>query len=281
MKKLLFFFALLSTILLSGCSVFTETETDVGFFGEALLAECRLTGMPTPDGELRNSENKVYCSLTQEKLQSYSDKLVEFILEKEDIYYKSYYYETGNPGGIFYIPEYRFAPLTADSEISYMWLAFSLTEQLNDHGNSDYYGNGISISLIRKDGRIGSYAYNTVIELDTDPSFILYDVSKHEVHSGEWRSSEIAHWYQYTCGCESRDIAALHVDDDTDLICDVCGYNMPPHEHTSKTYSDEIGHGWSYTCGCPTPPNFAQHFDGDGDGGCDDCAYQMNEGAAE
>lgn len=100
------------------------------------------------------------------------------------------------------------------------------------------------------------------------------DLTLHE-HTGEWYSGEEAHWYQYTCGCESPDIAELHTDHDGNRICDTCGYVMADHEHSYEKYNDEIGHGWSYTCGCMTPPNFAQHYDGDGDDKCDTCGYYM------
>ena len=96
-------------------------------------------------------------------------------------------------------------------------------------------------------------------------------------HTGEWHTSESTHYYQYTCGCPSPDIAELHSDYDENFICDICEYIMNGHEHLYEYYHDDIGHGWSYTCGCKTPPNFAQHFDGDGNGRCDEnfCEYHM------
>ena len=105
-----------------------------------------------------------------------------------------------------------------------------------------------------------------------------YVMPEHE-HTGEWHISESTHYYQYTCGCPSPDIAELHSDYDENFICDICEYVMNGHEHTYAYNHDNIGHDWSYTCGCMTPPNFAQHFDGDGDGKCDEdsCGYNMSE----
>ena len=96
-------------------------------------------------------------------------------------------------------------------------------------------------------------------------------------HTREMRSNEYAHWYVYTCGCETPENSAKHSDIDENYICDGCDYIMPGHEHIYEYHHDDIGHGWSYTCGCMTPPNFAQHFDGDGDGRCDEnsCEYHM------
>ncbi len=102
------------------------------------------------------------------------------------------------------------------------------------------------------------------------------NLHKHE-HTREMRSNEYAHWYVYTCGCETPENSAKHSDIDENYICDGCDYVMPGHEHIYEYYHDDIGHSWSYTCGCKTPPNFAQHFDGNGDGRCGEtsCEYHM------
>lgn len=102
------------------------------------------------------------------------------------------------------------------------------------------------------------------------------DIQLHE-HTREMRSNEYAHWYEYTCGCETPENSAKHSDVDENYLCDGCDYVMPGHEHAYEYFHDDIGHGWSYTCGCKSPPNFAQHFDGDGNGRCDEpsCEYHM------
>ena len=99
---------------------------------------------------------------------------------------------------------------------------------------------------------------------------------QHE-HTFKYIVYETGHFKQYTCGCPSPDIMAMHIDINRDGICDECGYAMGVEhtEHTWNTHYDEFGHGWAYTCGCTTPPNFALHYDGNGDGKCDDCPYQM------
>ncbi len=45
-------------------------------------------------------------------------------------------------------------------------------------------------------------------------------------HTGRWLSGETSHCYQYTCGCETKDIAELHSDYDSDFLCDICGYEI-------------------------------------------------------
>ncbi len=54
---------------------------------------------------------------------------------------------------------------------------------------------------------------------------ITLSFAKHS-HTGKWVQNESTHYYQYTCGCPSPDIAELHMDADNDFFCDVCEYKM-------------------------------------------------------
>jgi len=62
-------------------------------------------------------------------------------------------------------------------------------------------------------------------------------------HTGRWLSGEVAHWYEYTCGCPSPDIAELHMDADNNFFCDICGYEMsePP---TNYFLRNQAGCEW-------------------------------------
>ena len=175
MKKILILLTLIIAILLSGCKFFSLKEANTGFFEESLLDECKLTEMPKPDSkDIRHDENTIYCNLTNVEYENYIEKVAAFIIAKDDIYFKGYHYETGNPGGIFFLPEYRFAPLVTDGNYS-NWFAFSLTEKLNEGDEYNYsYWNGVTIKVERKSGEIGSYKYNTIIIIDTDPDCIVY-----------------------------------------------------------------------------------------------------------
>ena len=107
MKKLLMVLTLLSVLLLSGCVFFNTIEAEVGFFGDEYLAECKLTGMPRPAAEdIRHDEKNVYCNMTKEERIKYAKDVAEYLIAKDDIYYKGSHYETGCVGGIFYLPEY-------------------------------------------------------------------------------------------------------------------------------------------------------------------------------
>ena len=45
-------------------------------------------------------------------------------------------------------------------------------------------------------------------------------------HTYEWVGSEGGHQKVYTCGCEYPDIVELHSDNNSDYVCDVCGWSM-------------------------------------------------------
>ena len=298
MKKYLAILILIPIFLLVGCDLLTEDEVESGFFDNDYLAECKLLGLPVPDTEdIKHDDNTVYCNLTSDKFESYVSEVVSFLISKDDIYFKGYHYETGNPGGIFFLPEYRFAPLTIDANYS-TWFAFSLTEQLNDDDEFNYsYWNGITVKIEQKEGKIGSYSYNTVIVIDDDPNFIVYQINEHShidddkndvcdiccsVHEhsfGEWQYDEKYHWCSWSCSWDACDIDTIleHFDEDDDKICDVCGYVINVHEHTGELLSVEGGHWYQYTCGCESPDILELHSDYDANFICDICGYNMPE----
>ena len=277
MKKLLAFLILSSVLLLAGCGTFNQKEAELGFFDEGLLAEVKLTDMPVPDDDdIRHDEDTVYCNMTEEKRIEFANKLASYLIAKDDIYYKGYHYETGCVGGIFFLPEYRFAPLTADADYGGLF-AFSLTESLNNGDEYNYsYWNGVTVSVSMKEGKIGSYSYNTVIKINKDPNRIAFYPTEHE-HTITYVSAGVSgHFANYECGCPYDHGAVPHYDEDIDLICDACGYVMPEHEHTGEWHTSESTHYYQYTCGCPSPDIAEFHSDYDENFICDICEYVMN-----
>ena len=57
---------------------------------------------------------------------------------------------------------------------------------------------------------------------------ITIELAEPHEHTGEIHSDEAVHWYTYTCGCESNEIAEFHYDYDEDGVCDACEYVMQP-----------------------------------------------------
>lgn len=97
------------------------------------------------------------------------------------------------------------------------------------------------------------------------------------VHTwGEWVYDENGHFHESTCETHSpiRDeqTAGEHIDLDSNIECDICGYNYG-HDHTYATEwtSDERGHWYATTCGHETQGSYAKH-DTDGvNGECSVC----------
>ena len=53
---------------------------------------------------------------------------------------------------------------------------------------------------------------------------ITIELAEPHKHTGEMHSGEEAHWYTFTCGCPSNEIAELHYDHNEDGLCDACEY---------------------------------------------------------
>ena len=149
------------------------------FFEEELLVECRLTDMPQPKLEgSALTNNTLYLNMTNEEFVSYSQAVLDYLLAKEDAYFKGYQFEQGFAGGIFYIPEYRYAPLTEEYEIKDAnRFAFSLTELLNEGDEYNYhYWNGVIIDVVRSEGTLDGeeYSYNTAITIKLNAGSRVY-----------------------------------------------------------------------------------------------------------
>lgn len=65
---------------------------------------------------------------------------------------------------------------------------------------------------------------------------ITIEAVEHE-HTGRWGCGEEAHWYEYTCGCETKDIAELHYDHNNDGLCDACAYMVGVKQYYSLMMS--------------------------------------------
>ena len=149
------------------------------FFEEELLVECRLTDMPQPKLEgSALTNNTLYLNMTDEEFVSYSQAVLDYLLAKEDAYFKGYQFEQGFAGGIFYIPEYRYAPLTEEYEIKDAnRFAFSLTELLNEGDEYNYhYWNDVIIDVVRSEGTLDGeeYSYNTAITIKLNAGSRVY-----------------------------------------------------------------------------------------------------------
>ena len=72
-------------------------------------------------------------------------------------------------------------------------------------------------------------------------------------HTYEWVGSEGGHQKVYTCGCEYPDIVELHSDNNSDYVCDVCGWPIDgilpefvPDGNQNQNDSNDIFYTASY-----------------------------------
>ena len=149
------------------------------FFENELIVECRLTDMPVPDLEgSALTNNTLYLNMTDDEFISYSEAVLNYLLAKEDAYFKGYQVEQGFAGGVFYIPEYRYAPLTEKYKVGDAnRFIFSLTELLNEGDEyNNHYWNEVIIDIVRSEGTLddGEYSYNAAITIKLDPGSRVY-----------------------------------------------------------------------------------------------------------
>ena len=149
------------------------------FFEYELIVECRLTDMPIPnlDGSALTN-NTLYLNMSDEEFITYSEAVLNYLLKKEDAYFKGYQCSQGFAGGIFYLPEYRYAPLTEKYKVrDANRFIFSLTELLNEGDEyNNHYWNEVIIDIVRSEGTLddGEYSYNTAITIKLNPGSRVY-----------------------------------------------------------------------------------------------------------
>lgn len=141
------------------------------FFDSEYLSQCLLSDMPEPnvEGSFR-TDTKIYLNMTEGEFDAYSKQVFDYLWAKEDAYYKGYWVEMGNPGGIFYLVEDRYATLIEnyDLESDSHEFIFSTTEFLNEgDGYNNNYWNEVVIRIVRSSGTLEKedFSYNTVIEV--------------------------------------------------------------------------------------------------------------------
>ena len=126
----------------------------------------------------------------------------------------------------------------------FSWSVTKGTEYLTGGAyNNVYRGSLVEITTKAPEGTqlkmtVGSTEVPVVKEVDGKQIFafimpygdvtIKIEVAEEHQHTGEMHSGEEAHWYTYTCGCPSNEIAELHYDHDEDGLCDACEYVMQP-----------------------------------------------------
>lgn len=141
------------------------------FFASEYLVECVLSDMPIPnvDGSYR-TKTTLYLNMSDDEFDAYSKAVFEYLLAKEDAYFKGYEVDSGLSGGIFFAPEDRYAPLLEDYNLEKdaHRFVFSTTEFLNEGDEYNiHYWNYVVIRIVRSSGTLEkeNFSYNTTIQI--------------------------------------------------------------------------------------------------------------------
>lgn len=165
MKKLL---ALMLTVVLclcclASCGVSYERNE---FFSDELLSESKLTDMPVPphvDNSVIQYGNILYLNLTQDEYEQYVGDLLEYLRERNDIYYLGY------SVGFHYNNLFRadvIAPIKDDYDISLDKHDFFFSTEDRLTGRSgDLLASPVNVSIIYEYGQLthNGFEYNTRI----------------------------------------------------------------------------------------------------------------------
>lgn len=103
------------------------------------------------------------------------------------------------------------------------------------------------------------------------------DTEHEHTYSDEWVYNSTQHWHPASCD-DTNTVSdqANHVDENGDLVCDVCGWNYP-HEHTfdNDWAANAEGHYHPSTCGHDVTSEVEAHTP-DIMGVCTVCGYQVS-----
>ena len=232
MKKIL---ALCLTVVLclfclSSCgSAHKENE----WFSEEKLTNCLVGDLPTIEKDYVNhNDEDIYVSFTDSEFKSYVKSVYDYLCSEEYKYLGTRGEQKNTLAGAF--TTYYFEPATELE--SFRVIEGDYVFVFSD-GGTDENGDVEFIILVIYDVSTNTleygnkkFTYNTMISLRRGSEaplsgFYVLKEEEHE-HTGEWHTSESTHYYQYTCGCPSPDIAELHLDGDGDGLCDICSYQM-------------------------------------------------------
>ena len=281
MKKLL---ALCLTAVLCLCCLAScgSAHKENEWFSEEKLTNCLVGDLPTIEKDYVNSgDEDIYVYLTDSEFKAYVKSVYDYLCSKDYKYLGTRGEQKNTLAGAF--TTYYFEPATELE--SFRVLEGDYVFVFSD-GAVDENGDVEFIILVIYDVSTNTleygnkkFTYNTMISLRRGSEaplggFYVLKEEEHEHTITYVSAGESGHFENYTCGCPHEHGAVPHYDENSDYICDACGYVMPEHEHTGKWFKNEMVHFYEYTCGCENKDIAELHFDGDGNGLCDICSYQ-------
>lgn len=147
-----------------------KIETFNTFYSDEFILQCKLSDMPLPnlDGSAMTEANVVHLNMTDNEFIEYCQKILAYLLAKEDAYYKGYASPTNDHHYLPLTDEYSITPTSQN-------FIFSTTPKLNTYGDSNYiyketrYESPVIIMISRENSTLKKgfkkYEYNTSIEI--------------------------------------------------------------------------------------------------------------------
>ena len=232
MKKLL---ALCLTVVLCLCCLAScgSAHEENEWFSKEKLTNCLVGDLPTIEKDYVNhNDEDIYVSFTSKEREAYVAEVFEYLKSQNFKYLGTRGEQASTLAGSF--TTYYFKPAT---ELSEFYVGSSYKFVYSD-GTLDEGGDPIFCILTiydyeAKNLEYGTknFAYNTLITLrykSEAPLSGRYALNEkvHEHTITYVSAGESGHFENYTCGCPHDHGAVPHYDEDIDLICDACGYDM-------------------------------------------------------
>ena len=234
MKKLL---ALCLTVVLCLCclascgSAYKENK----WFSEEKLAECLVSDLPTIEKDYVNSGGEdIYVSFTDSEFKAYVKSVYDYLCSEEYKYLGTRGEQKNTLAGAF--TTYYFEPATELE--SFRVIEGDYVFVFSD-GSTDENGDVEFIVLVIYEVSTNTleygnkkFTYNTQISLRRGSEAPLsgFYVLKEEEHEHIFTytsAGEIGHYITSSlCGCSYEEGTLDHFDENMDLICDACGYDM-------------------------------------------------------
>ena len=177
MKRAILTLFLLSVVLSisSCCSPQAEQAEYNVFFSQSVLKEYNLEDMPVPslkETVIYGEEiNVLYLNLAKDEFEAYAEKLSNYILSREDIYYKGVLYTYDIAVGPMFLPLTIDVYVSLEDNIDQLTngykFAFSKEDELSSGWVTDLMSNAYEIDVIYENGIIDeiNFEYNTVIKI--------------------------------------------------------------------------------------------------------------------
>ena len=233
MKKLL---ALCLTVVLCLCCLAScgSAHKENTWFSEEKLTECLVADLPTIEKDYVNHNGEdIYVSFTSKEREAYVAEVFECLKSQNFKYLGTRGEQASTLAGSF--TTYYFKPAT---ELSEFYVSGSYKFVYSD-GALDEDGDLVFciISIYDYEAKnleygTKNFAYNTLITLrykSEAPLSGRYALNEEEhEHIFTYTSAgEIGHYITSSlCGCSYEEGTLDHFDENIDLICDACGYDM-------------------------------------------------------